>query len=123
MKEILQTATPIALLGLIACVVGAAVAYWIASRMGANRETLRKLRGSLERDPSPGQLAEARRMWPIVNDSPPKLQLGEMIRHAHSDEAKISQRFEAGKALSRVCIGFGVVFGIIYLVGTFWKPA
>jgi hypothetical protein len=122
MKEVLQTATPIALIGGIVCLIGAALIYLVATRVAASRDELRKLRTALERDPSPAQHAQARGMWPIVSQTAEKLQQSEFVRHAHHDEAKLSARFEQMKGLSRVCIGFGVVFFGIYLLGTFWKP-
>ena len=122
MKETLQTATPIALIGAIVCLVGAAMIYLIATRIAASRDSLRTLRSALERDPSPSQLAEARRMYPSVSQTAEKLQQSEFARQTHIDEAKLSARFEQSKGLSRMCIGAGVFFFVIFLVGTFWKP-
>ncbi|GJQ54150.1 MAG: hypothetical protein HKUEN07_07190 [Rhodocyclaceae bacterium] len=122
MKEFLQTVTPIAMIGMIVAIVGAGLLYFLALRIGASRDELRKLRSVLERDPGPSHLADARRRWPEVSEIAEKLQVGEMRRLAHRDEMKLSQSFESGKAASRVCIGAAVVLGILFAVGTFWKP-
>lgn len=122
MKDFLQTATPIAMIGMIVAFIGAALLYWVALRVGASRDELRKLRSVLERDPGPSHIGEARKRWPEVSQIAEKLQIGEWKRLAHHDEVKLSQNFESFKGITRVCLGAGVLFGIIFAVGTFWKP-
>lgn len=121
MNEILQTMKPIALFGMIGMFIAGALAFWIATRVGATRDELRKLRSALERDPSPMQLSEARRRWPQTSQIAEKLQTSEMRRLASADEMALSQSFERGKALSRVLIGFGFFFGVVFLVTTFYR--
>lgn len=123
MNEILQSAKPIAMFGMIGMFVGGALTYWIALRIGASRDELRKLRSALERDPSPMQLNDARKRWPQVAQIAEKLQTSEMRRLASADEMMLSQSFERGKAMSRVLIGFGVFCLVIYVVATFYRPA
>lgn len=123
MKEILQTATPIAMILMIIMIVAAAVMYFIALRIAATRDSYRVLRTALERDPSPAQINEARRNWPQVAQISEKLQVGEMKRLALQDEGKLSQKFEVGKATCRTFVILAVVCAAIFAFGTFYHPA
>lgn len=107
---------------MICFAVSAAVTYFLALRIAAVRDEMRTLRSAFERDPSPAQINEGRRMWPQVAQTAEKFQVGEMKKLALVDEGKLSQRFEVGKAAARSQVILSVVCAAVYLFGTFYKP-
>lgn len=122
MKELLATARPIAMVLMIVMAVAAAVTYVLALKIGAMRDKIRTLRSALERDPTPVQLNEARRMWPAAMQITEKLQQGELQRMAHADENKMSAKFEVGKATCRFFIIVAVVCGAIMIASAIFNP-
>jgi hypothetical protein len=118
-KAGLTVAWPLA----IGALLGVATAYYISRQLSKDREQLRTLRVSLERDPSPGQIGSGLRMWPDVARFPANLQVQEMIKRASQDENRRAERVEVTLSVTRfiACLAFiGIALAV---AGMFWVPA
>jgi hypothetical protein len=124
MEEIARTVGPIALIASIASVVAGAIIYLLSTQVAQNRETLRKLRVALERDPTPSQLGEAMKIWPESAKFTAALQKTEMVRLAHNDETKLAQKNEMMKGMSRSVFFLAAFAGAIFVASIFLgRPA
>lgn len=122
MQEVLNVLRPIALIVGIASVIGAAVVYWFGLQISTGREQVRKLKVAMERDPSPGDIAAALRLFPAIGSTPPKFQQDELKRVLKEEEMKRGKSFENFKALSRFFVIIAFIAVVLFLVSTYWKP-
>lgn len=92
---------------------------WICHMGSQSREQLRELRHALEKDPSPAQLNEARRLWPDASKLPGKYEVDDLKRRALEAEMKRANSFELSKGTLRVFLfvmGLGIA---LHLVGRY----
>ncbi|MFN8220966.1 MAG: hypothetical protein U0S12_12650 [Fimbriimonadales bacterium] len=123
MQEVLNVLRPISLIVGIASVIGAAVVYWFALQVSAGREQVRKLKVAMERDPGPGDIAAALRLFPAIASTPQKFQQDEFKRVLKEDEMKRGKSFETFKAFARFFVIIAFVAVVLFLVSTYWKPS
>lgn len=119
MQDIAKTIGPIALIAGICCVVAAIIIYVISNQLSTSREEMRKLRVALERDPTPGQLGEALKMWPEAGKYSGNQQKPELVRRAHEEETKRAQKCEMMKGLTRTMFFVGAFAGALYVASIF----
>lgn len=117
MQEIFKTAGPIGLIVGIATAIGAVFCHIIAIQLSASREELRKLRVALERDPSPGQLGEALKMWPDAGKYSQGQKVQELVKQAHIEEGKRASKNESVKGAVRVLF-FVAVMGVALFIAS-----
>ncbi|MEQ1821128.1 MAG: hypothetical protein ABL949_01325 [Fimbriimonadaceae bacterium] len=120
MQELFKTLGPIGLIAGVAMAVGAVLCHIFAIQLSASREELRKLRVALERDPSPGQLGEALKMWPEAAKYAQGQKVQELVKQAHIEEGKRAHRNESVKGAVRVlffisAMGFALFIASIFL--------
>jgi hypothetical protein len=120
MQEIFKTIGPIGLIAGIATAIAAVFCHIFAIQLSASREELRKLRVALERDPSPGQLGEALKMWPDAGKYAQGQKVQELVKQAHIEEGKRAHRNESVKGAVRVlfflsAMGFALFIASIFL--------
>lgn len=119
MQEIFKTAGPIGLIVGIATAMGAIICHIIAIQLSASREELRKLRVALERDPSPGQLGEALKMWPDAAKYSQGQKIQELVKQAHIEEGKRASKNESVKGGVRVLFFISVMGIAIFIASIF----
>ena len=103
----------------IKSVVGAIICHIVAIQLSASREELRKLRVALERDPSPGQLGEALKMWPDAAKYSQGQKVQELVKQAHLEEGKRASKNETVKGGVRVLFFISVMGIAIFVAGIF----
>lgn len=119
MEEIFKIVGPIGLIAAIAAAVTAVICHIVAMQLSQQREELRVLRVALERDPSPGQLAQAVRMWPEVGKYSPNMQKAELVKKAHEEEIKRAQKTESIKGLVRTMFFVAAFALALYVASIF----
>lgn len=107
----------------IAALLATGIVYYIAYQLGKDREELRTLRVSLEKNPTPAQIGQGIRMWPEVSQFPSGLQIQEMIKRANTEENRRAERVQVVLGYFRL-IGFIAFIGVALIVaGFFFRPS
>lgn len=122
MEQILSTAGAVGLPVAIAAVVGAIIAILISYNIKQSRETVRTLRIALESDPSPGQINQARELFPDATQFPQSQQVGHMVRLANKMEGKRAESAEKAMTICRLLFALAFVGGAVYVASIFFKP-
>lgn len=121
MKEVMGVLAPIALTVGIGCLVGGIIGFIVSLQMMKDREIFRELRVALERDPTPGQLAEARRRWPDTGQFSGNMLKGEYVKRAHQEEMRKADRAEKIKGWVRSLFFVAVIGVALFFVGNYVK--
>src|SRR5687767_9051616 len=114
----MMVAWPLAIVGVLGCVIS----YWVARQIAKEREELHSLRLSLEHTPSPVQVRKCLDLWPDLGQYPSTVQLGEMVKRSGQEEGKKAQRKETMLAYSRFFASLAFLGVAIIVTGMFWKP-
>ena len=122
MEQVFATIGPIALIASIAMAVAAVICHIIGIQLTQQREEIRVLRVALERDPSPGQLAQAIRIWPEVGKYSANMQKVELVKKAHEEENKRAQKAEMIKGLVRTIFFVSAFAMALYIASIFLRP-
>ena len=117
-KAALLAAWPLAIISILAM----GIVYYISHELKKNREELRALRVSLERNPSPAQIGAGMRMFPDAVKFPENLRIQEMVKRAAQDESKRAERIEVIMSYVRF-IGILTFIGVgLIVAGFFYHP-
>lgn len=109
----------IGLLLAIGTAIGGIVCFILSIQLMNRREELRKLRVALEKDPTPGQLAQAAQTWPETGPYTGNMLKAEYVRRAHEEESKRANTAEVVKGWVR-SLFFVSVVGLAVFLGCYY---